>query len=144
MARNMSPNYGNKSPERGEEGNEFFIWYRDAIMEDPVAKRHLVDTDPERALRVFSVFSDREIGEMFVEKYTDDDGFGHAAYFVSSELGDDPGPGRPAGTYPDDSDLSGGVRFQILPDSGVPVSDEDDDDEEPLGGIWTELLYGRG
>ncbi|MDP4039497.1 MAG: hypothetical protein Q8P57_02870 [Candidatus Pacearchaeota archaeon] len=75
-------------PETGSflEGNEFSRFYK-SIEDNPEEKRRLVWNDPEEAIRIFSVYSDREIGDYFVRAYGQDLRYNSAAYFIACELG---------------------------------------------------------
>ncbi|MEK6924682.1 MAG: hypothetical protein AABW71_00405 [Nanoarchaeota archaeon] len=51
----------------------------------PKAKKNIVRKDPELAYRIFCLFKDREIGEMFAKRYAKGE-YHHSAYFVSLEM----------------------------------------------------------
>ncbi len=67
-------------------GNDNHNFYS-LIKNDTGKKRQLVENNPEVAQRMFYVFGDREIGELFVARYSEDPVRHHSAYHISVDLG---------------------------------------------------------
>jgi len=71
-------------PNRRE--SEFRQWY-EAIRRNADAKQALVVEEPETALRMFSIFRDKDIGRRFVNAHAGNKEHHDSAYFVSVEMG---------------------------------------------------------
>ncbi|MEK6909097.1 MAG: hypothetical protein AABX23_03540 [Nanoarchaeota archaeon] len=69
--------------ERG--GNQFVKDYISEIVRSRKMKKDIVSENPELAQRIFQLFRDTEIGEMFVKKYAEGE-YHHTAYFISLEI----------------------------------------------------------
>src|SRR3989338_1589989 len=56
------------------------------IKGDLGLKKRFVEENPELALRLYSVFGDRDIGLLFVGRYSNTREYGDSALFIADEL----------------------------------------------------------
>ncbi len=64
----------------------FVSWYRDEIMPSYDNAEKLVLSNPEFALRVFNVFKDRVVGDLFVKHYFHNPNYHESALFVKKDM----------------------------------------------------------
>lgn len=60
------------------------LWKK--IKNDSNSKRYLVINEPEKAKRLYEKYEDKELGEIFVEKYKEDPIYYDDVYFISVKL----------------------------------------------------------
>ncbi len=61
-------------------------WYGKKEARDLGIKKRVVEENLELALRLYNVFGDREIGLMFIGRYSNTKEYGDSALFVADEL----------------------------------------------------------
>ena len=66
--------------------NSFWEIYR-PLQDDIPAKRRLVATDPDTAIRIFDIHRDEELGALFIDRYKKDERYNSSAYFIALEIG---------------------------------------------------------
>lgn len=86
--------------------NTLTSWYTQEIKPNSKAKLALVEQNPALAERVFFVFRDTELGQMYVNKWSQDAVKQHAAYFIARELGKQIPREQPAGRVEKDTYLA--------------------------------------
>lgn len=86
--------------------NTLTSWYEQEIKPNPKAKLALVEQNPSLAERVFFVFKDTELGQIYVNKWAQDAVKQHAAYFIAREIGKQIQREPPAGSIEKDTYLA--------------------------------------
>ena len=67
--------------------NQISAWYDATVAGSADVKRQLVEQSPDLAYRVAMIFHDKELSEIFIERYKFDEGRNSMAYFLSESLG---------------------------------------------------------
>ena len=67
--------------------NQFSAWYEATVAGNAHVKRELVEQKPDLAFRVAMIFHDRELSEIFINRYETDGRNNSMAYFLAERLG---------------------------------------------------------